>query len=150
MKQERARMLTERLLKSFGLTGWSVHFVNFPPMPDEQKTVDGTTLTRPVRRLGLCSYRNQTISLSLQHIEEDDDNSVTQTICEEIGHALSRGDAEHGRRWKSARDRVWRALLETDDTTPRNALWYERHGRIDHLTLSFSLRAVAPTDRDRT
>jgi len=127
MTLERTRTITESLLRTFGLTDWSVHFVTFPAMPDEAKFVDGITFTRPRRRLGICSYRNQTISLSIEHVEEDDDNCVTEMIAEEIGHALTPGDTNHGPRWKNARDRVWQTLLELDDTTPRNALWYVRN-----------------------
>lgn len=110
-KQERYKAIAERLLNTFGLTGWSVHLVNFP---------------EPYR-LGLCSYRTQTIKLSNHHVAEDSDGYIIETIAEEIGHALTPGDTNHGERWKSARDRVWHLLLEHDASSPRSALWYLRH-----------------------
>jgi hypothetical protein len=113
MTQEAARRITERLLGAFGLTGWSVRFVNFPPMEDERRVIDGIAYTRPRRRLGLCSYRNQTIDLSIPHVEQDADHFVTETIAEEVAHALTPGDTNHGPRWKRSYENI-KAILVAD------------------------------------
>ena len=83
MTLERARTIAERLLDTFGLDGWSVRFVNFPPLP------------APRRRLGLCCYADRTVYLSIEHVEQDPDDYIIETLVEEVGHALSPGDTNH-------------------------------------------------------
>lgn len=95
MTQDEARWITERLLRYFGLLDWSVHFVSFPPMADEQCVMDGVTYRRPVRRLGLCRYEPRRIELSEKHVAEDEREYIIETIVEEVAHALTPGDG-HG------------------------------------------------------
>ena len=108
MTLQQAQSLTEHLLTSFGLNGWRVQLVNFPPLPEEENiTIKGVKLpplTR--RRLGLCSYRRQTIDLSIPHVEQDSDDYVTETIAEEVAHALTPGDTDHGPRWRRAYENI--------------------------------------------
>jgi hypothetical protein len=115
MKQDHARRITERLLEGFGLTGWVLRFVNFAMMEDEENiTINGVKLP-PLqrRRLGLCSYRNRTISLSIRHVEEDPDDYVLETIAEEVAHAITPDDTNHGPRWKRAYEHI-KAIIVAD------------------------------------
>src|SRR5437660_9371745 len=123
MTQNDARRIAERLLRHFGLVGWQIHFVDFSPMPDEQKIEAGITYTRPCRRLGLCRYALRVIELSLEHIEKDPDGDVYETVCHELAHALLPWYIPHGKRWQQMHDQVWNFLLETDDTVPRAPFW---------------------------
>jgi hypothetical protein len=115
MTQDRARRIAERLLEAFGLTGWALRFVNFPPMEDEENiSINGVKLP-PLqrRRLGLCSNLNRTISLSIRHVEEDPDDYILETIAEEVAHAITPGDINHGPRWRRAYEHI-KAILVAD------------------------------------
>jgi hypothetical protein len=115
MKQDDADRITKRLLEAFGLTDWAVRFVNFPAMEDEENiSINGVKLPPlPRRRLGLCSYRRQTIDLSIPHVEQDPKDYVLETIAEEVAHALTPGDINHGPRWKTAHEHI-KAILVAD------------------------------------
>lgn len=70
---------TLNLLAAVGVGTWNVCVVeDFPEHP---------------MRAGLCSYRQKTIYLSSQYL--DDDEEMLKTIRHEIAHVLSEGD-EHG------------------------------------------------------
>ena len=58
-------------------------------------------LNRGKKMAGCCKYRNKEISISLHHIQNNDENEVKDTILHEIAHALTPG-ANHGRAWKIA------------------------------------------------
>lgn len=56
------------------------------------------TIDRSKRRLGCCSYRNKTISISKYLLELSSDEQITDTIAHEIAHALCPG-AKHNATW---------------------------------------------------
>jgi hypothetical protein len=113
MSSEEALALTRRALDAFGLSKWYVRLTEFPPIADEIEVVAGVTFIRPGRRLGLCSYKRRAIELSRLHVERDRRDYVIETIAEEVAHALTPGDTNHGPRWKSAFENL-KANIEAD------------------------------------
>ena len=112
MSPEEALALTRRALDAFGLSEWRVRLTDFPAQ-QETKVENGITHTRPRRRLGLCRYQAKTIEVSRSHVEQDRRDFVTETIAEEVAHALTEGDTNHGLRWKTAYQNI-RAILLAD------------------------------------
>jgi predicted SprT family Zn-dependent metalloprotease len=112
MSPEEALALTRRALDAFGLSEWRVQLTDFPAQ-QETKVENGRTYTRPRRRLGLCRYQAKTIEVSRSHVEQDRRDFVTETIAEEVAHALTEGDTNHGPRWKTAYENI-KAILVAD------------------------------------
>jgi hypothetical protein len=46
-------------------------------------------------------------------VEQDSDEYVTETIAEEIAHALTPGDTNHGPRWQTAYENI-KAIIVAD------------------------------------
>lgn len=85
MNLQRAQMMAEDLMRHHlkPLQGWGFKF------------------DRSLTRLGLCNYRNYTISLGTHATEVNSEEQVLLTILHEIAHAIVGGHHGH--------DEVWRA-----------------------------------------
>lgn len=85
MNPDAAMKLAKSLMAEHGLIekGWQFKF------------------DRAKRRFGLCSYKRQTISLSLHLTLLNDEEHVKDTIIHEIAHALAPRGAHHGPEWKA-------------------------------------------------
>jgi predicted SprT family Zn-dependent metalloprotease len=58
------------------------------------------TYDRAVRRFGLCSYKEKTISLSKHLVELNDEKQMIDTMLHEIAHALVGKGHGHNRTWQ--------------------------------------------------
>ena len=82
MNLQRAQMMLLDLLDFYGLTSWSMKF------------------DRSVSRLGLCSYKNKTISLGTHATQVNSEEQVLNTCLHEIAHALIGPGYGHGAVWQ--------------------------------------------------
>lgn len=82
MTIQKALQITRKLLKEYGLEGWSA------------------TTNRRKRAFGVCNYTKQQIELSSILVPLMMDEGIMDTILHEIAHALTPGH-NHDRVWKS-------------------------------------------------
>lgn len=109
MKITEAVKLARQQMDQHGLVSWKV------------------AVSRSKKTIGLCDYRQRTISLSYYAIPELSDEKVKDTILHEIAHALTPG-AGHGAEWKAMcrriganPNRVYRATQEEADSLASKA-----------------------------
>jgi hypothetical protein len=107
MKQDAAEKIAERLLERLGLHGWTVSFVNYFPIFDEDPSCSSH------RFIGCCSYVCKALRFKKQYIAESSDADVLDLIAHEAAHALVRNDEnQHCTRW-SAKHEELRASLQS-------------------------------------
>lgn len=82
METTTASNLARRLMNDHGLYDWNFQF------------------DRAKRRLGMCSYRTRTISLSAPLVAVNDEARITNTILHEIAHALVGPGHGHDYIWR--------------------------------------------------
>jgi predicted SprT family Zn-dependent metalloprotease len=94
MKLTDAEALARQLMQEHGLTGADGKLL---PLGKQWRF----KFDNAVRRFGYCSHRQQTISLSRNLVELNEEPRVRNTILHEIAHALCSPKDGHNRNWRS-------------------------------------------------
>lgn len=85
MNTKEAQAMAEEMIKKHGLDGWRFRY-----LMDE-------------KNLGLCTYKGQVITLSLQWTKNGEERIVKNTVLHEVSHALNwvrNRQTGHNESWK--------------------------------------------------
>jgi len=108
METTTASALARSIMNEHGLTTWTFQF------------------DRAKRRLGMCSHRTQTISLSAPLTRLNDEERIRNTILHEIAHALVGPGHKHDHVWRRQARAIGcdgRTCVDTEEIVTAPTAW---------------------------